>query len=240
MSMTATPLPIQAITFDLDDTLWDVWSVVAKAEQRLHDWLEEHYPLIPERYTALELRALCGEIAREQPAIAHDRTRLRKQALARAAQLCRYADFCADSAFAIFYAARNEVVFFEEVLPVLERLARRYRLGALSNGNADIHLVGLGEVFDFALNAADVGTAKPERAMFDAACRYLELAPAQIVHVGDDPEHDVLGATQAGFRTVWVNRNGRDWPAQLPRAEAEIKTLEELELVLAQWLRVAK
>ena len=72
---------IKAITFDLDDTLWDVWPVVERAEQHLHKWLRLHYPRIPQRYSPLELRELCAEIAAARPEISHDRTRLRKDAL---------------------------------------------------------------------------------------------------------------------------------------------------------------
>lgn len=225
--------PIRAITFDLDDTLWDIWPIIDRAEQRLHDWLTEHHPQIPTMFTALELRHLSNEIGRQQPHIAHDKTSLRKQALALAAQQAGCMEFCPESAFAIFYTARNEVEFFEDVLPVLEHLSQRYTLGALSNGNADIRLVGLGDLFNFSINAVDVGAAKPAPAMFEAACRLLNLSPKQILHVGDDPEYDVLAAARAGMRTVWVNRTGKAWPGG-PPADAEIKSLMELEDLLIQ------
>lgn len=228
------PRPIRAITFDLDDTLWDIWPIIARAEECLHTWLTEHYPQIPAQFSALELRRLAGEVAQTYPEMAHDRTRLRKEALGLAARRAGCADFCAESAFAVFYAARNEVVLFEEVLPVLERLARRYTLGALSNGNADIRRVGLSHLLTFAISASDAGAAKPAPAMFEAACLRLGVAPDQIVHVGDDPENDVSGAARAGLRTVWVNRSGKEWPGG-QQADAEIKTLEELESLLERW-----
>lgn len=230
--------PIRAITFDLDDTLWDVWAVIVRAEQRLHEWLEAHHPRIPEMFTTLELRQLAAEVIAERPQLAHDRTRVRKDALSLAARRARCDNFAVEAAYEVFYAARNEVVFFEEVLPVLERLARRYTLAALTNGNADIDKVGLGGLFDFAINAVDAGAAKPEPAMFEVACRRLSLAPSQIVHVGDDPHLDVIGAARAGFRTVWVNRSGSVWPGGDP-ADAEVKTLEELDVLLQGWERSA-
>jgi putative hydrolase of the HAD superfamily len=235
MRMPGRYPPIRAITFDLDDTLWAIWPIIARAEQQLHDWLLQHYPRIPERFSALALRHLAEEIVRDRPEIAHDRSELRREALRRAARQAGYKTFRVDAAFEVFFAARNEVVFFEEVLPVLERLATRFTLGALSNGNADIKSVGLGELFDFAFNAVTVGAAKPAPDMFMEACRYLGLEPAQIVHVGDDPEHDVLGAARVGLRTVWVNRDGRQWPGG-QRADGEIRTLEDLEALLSAWV----
>lgn len=227
-------LPIKAVTFDLDDTLWEIWPIIERAERRLHDWLSHHHPAVTARYTPLQLRQLCDMIARKRPDIAHDRTELRKAALKMAAERAGLTEFCEHTAFRIFHVARNEVEFFAEVMPVLERLSRRYTLGALSNGNADIKLVGLGELFDFALNAVEVGRPKPEPAMFQAALARLGLEPCQIVHVGDEPHHDVQGAAQAGFRTVWVNRAGREWPGG-PRADGEIASLEELEPLLERW-----
>ena len=169
-----------------------------------------------------------------RPEIAHDRTLLRKEALNLAARRTGYQEFDVESAFAVFFVARNAVEPFAEVRPTLERLARRYPLVSLSNGNADLRLIGLDDVFAFSLNAIEVGAAKPEPPMFEATHRRLGLRPGQIVHVGDDPEHDVRGAREAGFRTVWVNRTRREWPGG-PRADAEIGSLAELEAVLATW-----
>ncbi|MCU0806754.1 MAG: HAD family hydrolase [Candidatus Contendobacter sp.] len=225
---------IKAITFDLDDTLWDIWPVVERAEQLLHHWLAVRYPRIPERFTPLELRELSGEVSAIRPEIAHDRTLLRKEALWLAARRTGYAEFDVEGAFAVYFVARNAVEPFAEVRPTLERLARRYALASLSNGNADLRLIGLDDLFSVSLNAIEVGAAKPESLMFEEVCRLLGTPPARIVHVGDDPEHDVRGGQNAGFRTVWVNRTGRGWPGGLP-ADAEISDLAELEAVLAGW-----
>ncbi|WP_315982218.1 HAD-IA family hydrolase [Aliamphritea spongicola] len=71
-------------------------------------------------------------------------------------------------AFDIFLAARNEVTFFPHVKDMLSALKQEdYRIGALSNGNAEVGRVGLGEWFDFALNAHMVGHEKPHPAMFE-------------------------------------------------------------------------
>lgn len=202
---------IKVITFDLDDTLWSVWPVIAAAERRLHDWLELRYPRITAAHTPESLRLLCRDIAREQPGIAHDKTRLRLSALRQAAREHDYPEELAEPAFEVFYAARNEVTFYPDVLAVLEDLARDHTLGALSNGNADIHRCGLGELFRFHFHAGGVGREKPDRAMFEAALARTGVSPGEIAHVGDDPYHDVKGALDAGFRAVWVNRTNAAW-----------------------------
>ena len=232
--MPAAHNRITALTFDLDDTLWDVWPVVERAETLLHEWLAARYPRIPARFSTLELRALCGEVAATCPQMAHDRTWLRKEALRLAARQAEYRDFDVEGAFAVFFIARNAVEPFAEVRPTLQRLGQRYRLATLSNGNADLRLIGLDDLFVFSLNAIEIGAAKPDAPMFIEACRRLAARPEQIVHVGDDPEHDVRGAADAGLRTVWLNRNGRAWPGG-PAADAEIRDLSELDALLADW-----
>jgi FMN phosphatase YigB (HAD superfamily) len=137
---------IKAITFDLDDTLWDIWPVVERAEQLLHDWLAARYPRMAAQFTPLELRDLSAEVIAARPNMAHDRTWLRKAALNLAARRVGYREFDVDSAFEVFFIARNAVEPFADVRPTLERLARRYTLASLSNGNADLRLIGLHDV----------------------------------------------------------------------------------------------
>jgi putative hydrolase of the HAD superfamily len=52
------------------------------------------------------------------------------------------------------------------------------------------------------------------------------------LHIGDDPTNDVVAARTVGLRTAWVNRAGRDYPEDLPRADVEVRDLSEL----AAWL----
>jgi putative hydrolase of the HAD superfamily len=234
--MTDKRFPILAITFDLDDTLWDISATMLRAEQALHDWLQQHYPRIVELYQPEQLRGLRHEILRQRPDLSHDFTQLRKEGLKLAGQRSGYRTFDHEAAFDVLYQARNDVMFFQDSVPALERLARRYTLAALSNGNADIHRVGLGHVMQFAINAIDVGRLKPDPAMFEAACERLGMQPEQIVHVGDDPHSDVLGAAQMGWKTVWINRTNKVWEAE-HQADAEVQSLDDLEMLLDEWER---
>lgn len=224
---------IRVITFDLDDTLWDVWPIIERAEQRLQTWLEQHHPQIAARYDSLGLRELSAEISERLPEQAYRRSWLRKRVLELAAQRAGCQSFDVEAAFQVFYRARNEVRFFDGVEPVLMRLAQRYTLGALSNGNACAELTGLSQYLTFALDAEGVGCPKPGATMFEEACRLSGVEPEQILHVGDEPEHDVGGAARAGFRTVWVNRLARTWPAELGlEPDAIVTSMTELELLL--------
>lgn len=228
-------MTIRCITFDLDDTLWEITPVILRAEQRVYDWLDRHCPAVT---TGTSLQALIDHrlsYMRQYPELHHDLTRLRKQWLAYIAVEAGYAAEIAEPAFEVFWEARNEVDVFPEALDALDALGSVYRIGAITNGNADVHRIGIGHHFDFIVHAEEVGAAKPDRDIFLAALARAGLGARQVVHVGDDPERDVRGAAAVGMNTVWVNLKGEDWPGLEPRPDAVITGLGELETVLEQW-----
>lgn len=238
MSRQSTAVEIRAVSFDLDDTLWPVEPVLARAELEMMAWLEANCPRIALQFDIAAMRALRLRIAAEQVHLANDMTGLRKAVIAHVAALTGYDNDIVEPAFAIFLRYRNQVEFYPEVMAVLHALHTRFCLGAISNGNADIHKVGLGEIMRFAISASEFGKAKPHPETFLAAAAAANIEPAQMVHVGDDPHTDVAGAAAVGVRTVWINRTGTPWPAQrypdvVP--DAEIRTLDELPATL-QWL----
>lgn len=206
---------VRAIAFDLDNTLWDVEPVIARAERRLLEWLREHCPRIPERISIEDMRAARERLAREEPERAHDLTYLRTEALARHARECGYGVEVAERAFQIFFSARNELEPFRDVRPALARLRARYTLATLSNGNADLALIGLADLFALSLNARQIGFAKPHPACFERLARDLRLEPRAILYAGDDPCIDVEAARAAGLRTAWINRRRAHWPGEL-------------------------
>lgn len=218
-SRTAMLDNVRAVAFDLDNTLWDVEPVMARAERRLLEWLREHCPRIPERVTIEDMRAARERLAREEPQKAHDMTYLRTEALARHARECGYGAEVAERAFEVFFAARNEVQLFLDVRPALERLRARYALASLSNGNADLACIGLADLFVLSLNARQIGAAKPHPRCFQLLAQGLHLDPQDILYVGDDPHADVEASRAAGLRTAWINRRRAQWPGELLRPD---------------------
>jgi 2-haloalkanoic acid dehalogenase type II len=219
---------LRAVTFDLDNTLWDVDPVIVRAEQRWMDWLREHCPRIPEQLSIEDMRLARLELAAREPHRAHDFTYLRIASLALHAREYGYDEDIAERAFEIFFAARNEIDLFEDVRPGLQRLGTRYALGSLSNGNADLQRIGLANQFAVSLNARGIGAAKPDRRCFEQLTMALKLDPADVLYVGDDPLLDVEAARAAGLQTAWMNRTGFAWPAEV--SPADINVCDCLEL----------
>jgi putative hydrolase of the HAD superfamily len=209
---SADPLRIRAITIDLDDTLWPIEPVMRRAEERLHAWLRANCPVAAAEYPIAAMRALRDRIAADNPHLAHDFTSQRLLCLRAALEPHGYGDDHVEAAFAEFYAARNEVECYGDALPALERLAARFPLVSLSNGNADLDRIGLARFFHLSISSRSFGKAKPAAEIFHAACVALELPPGEVLHVGDDPLTDVVGASEAGLRSAWLNRHGGSWP----------------------------
>jgi len=223
---------VRAIAFDLDNTLWDVEPVLARAEERLFAWLERHCPRIARHVTREDMRRAREQLAHQEPHNAHDVTYLRLTALAVHAREHGYDECVASDAFAVFLAARNEVEIFADVTPGLVRLHGRYALASLSNGNADLARIGLDHLFAVSLNARQIGAAKPERRCFERLAQELALTPGEIAYVGDDPLLDVAAARAAGLRTVWMNRRALTWPAELAPADLVVGDCLQLAAAL--------
>ncbi|NLZ79589.1 MAG: HAD family hydrolase [Gammaproteobacteria bacterium] len=227
-------MSIRLITFDLDDTLWSVKPVIIAADTTLRAWLAEHATRL-EVLTVERLQQLRAEVVQLQPHLDRQVSELRYQVLRRALLQSGYAPIeaqeIAEQAFQVFLAARQNVELFSDVLPTLEQLRREYMLGALSNGNADVRRVGLGEYFSFALNADMLGMAKPEPQVFLTALARAQVPAAQSVHIGDHPQDDVFGAQQVGMRTVWFNPERSIWTGER-EPDAQISQISQLPDVL--------
>jgi putative hydrolase of the HAD superfamily len=219
---------VQAIIFDLDDTLWEVGPVIVRAEHVMRAFLAEQYPRVLELHTPESMRDLRARMAMEHPAMRHDFTWLRLESLRRLAREADYPESMAEEAFAAFYRARNEVTLFDDVLPALERLCGRFRLFAASNGNADLEAIGLARFFESALAAREAGMLKPDPRIFTLLLERAGLDPAQALHVGDDALADVEGARRAGVTPVWINRAGGEWPLPAAAPPITVRTLGEL------------
>jgi FMN hydrolase / 5-amino-6-(5-phospho-D-ribitylamino)uracil phosphatase len=230
----------RVISLDLDDTLWPVAPVIAEAETVLLAWLRTHHPRAVLGHDVESMRAMRAQIAARFPEHSHDMTFLRRRALAEHFTAAGYPGIATsiepgkdaptpiEEALEVFLTERNRVQLYADVLPALARLRTKYRLFALSNGNADLVRCGIGELFDGHITAAGAGAAKPDARMFTRLLREAGVPAPQVLHIGDDPLADVVGATRAGMQAAWLNREARAWPPQFAPPPRTISTLEEI------------
>jgi putative hydrolase of the HAD superfamily len=112
---------------------------------------------------------------------------------------------------------------------VLQRLARRYRLGVISNADGKIADLlarsGIADCFETITDSGLVGYEKPHPAIFEAALSSLGVPPRESLYVGDVHSVDYLGATRVGMQATLFDVAGAYREGGLPR----VASLEELE-----------
>lgn len=222
---------IRLLTFDLDDTLWDLRPVLLRAEQMTYDWLAAQAPALSAQFTAEQLRTARMQFAHDHPELRHRVSELRLQAQIAA---LRHAGYSADDAaqlsqqaFEVFVRARHEVTYFDSALTVLDELHAHYMLAAITNGNASPARLGLDRWFAFTISAEALAQPKPHAAPFQVALQRAECEPAQAIHIGDHIDHDIRGAQAVGMHAIWVNTRGETWPGT-NAPSATVRHLAEL------------
>ncbi len=203
---------IKAISLDLDDTLWPVWPAIDRAEAALQTWLSDHAPATAALSADMTLKqTVRAEINARHADRAHDLSFLRLQSIRALLHQAGEPVNLAEAAFEVFFAERQRVDLFDDALPALGFWSAKYPIVALSNGNADVHRVGIGQHFHASVSAQSLGVAKPDLRIFMAGAAAVGVQAHEVLHVGDDAHADCVGALGAGMQVAWLNRKGHDW-----------------------------
>lgn len=236
---------IRAVSFDLDDTFWDCAPAIVRAEDTLYNWLEHHYPEVTAKHSRDAMPDMRAQMYQTHPHLSTDVSMMRKAFL----QLL-FADYDnkeqrAEDAFAVFYKARSEVMLYDGTHELLSALKPTHKLAAITNGNADLKLIGLADYFEDIQCATLNNPPKPASNMFDSCCANLGVSNAELLHVGDNPKTDVIGGHLAGAKTVWFNQSAEPWPDALLAPEMsgpnfdgpdfEVRSLPELQALLTSF-----
>lgn len=144
----------------------------------------------------------------------------------------QYEAALAEQGFDVFYRARSEVSLYPGVIDLLSTLGARFRLAAITNGNADLALIGIDSYFDQIYAASLVLKAKPAAHMFESCCSHFGILPASLLHVGDNPVSDIKGAIDAGAQSLWFNQHGLPWPEEFAAPHFEANNLSEVKSLL--------
>ena len=229
---------IRALTFDLDNTLWETDVSILRAENVMADHLRSLAPTAWMADFSLEaFRTVRKQIVEEQPNIAHNLTVVRRETLVRwfknRGASRSVAEDLAGEGFRVFYEERQNVNPYPGTVETLEILSKEYPLAAITNGNADLMAMPLGQYFQFSLQSQHFPKPKPDPAMFEEAMKRLNVEPHQCLHIGDDIEHDVIGSKRLGMKAVWFNTLARIPEEEVP-ADHTITELQEIIGILKQ------
>ena len=205
---------VRAISFDLDDTLYDNRPVIEHAEQWMVAHMRDRY-LETAMYDRSWWHRLKLELQRQQPALVDDVSLCRRVLLQRGLMEGGMAEAMArqeaESVFAQFLEVRSQIAVPDTTRRILSALAQKDPLVVITNGNVLLERLGLEGQFQHVLKAGGGFRMKPAPDLFTDMARRLQLAPQQILHVGDDVTTDVAGAVHNGYRSAWLNDVGQEW-----------------------------
>ena len=208
---------IHLITLDLDNTLWDIEKTMVRAEKELRMHLKSVSEKAFDIYCSDTTSEIRNRLLREQPDLRSNLTEFRKVLLGeiffRAGNSIQDSKILASSAFDTFFEFRNNVVFFEGAINVLIALSEKYNVYALTNGNADVKMIGIDKYLSGAVSSAEVGVSKPSPEIFEAVLNKAGEKAESCIHVGDDYEDDIVGAYNAGIASIWLNHGHQSGPS---------------------------
>ncbi|MFB0558848.1 MAG: HAD family hydrolase [Candidatus Bathyarchaeia archaeon] len=107
----------------------------------------------------------------------------------------------------------RQSTFFEDAMPLLSSLKRRYKLGLVTNfpdgptAREVFNWFEFDEVFDCIVISGEVGYRKPNPIIFERALSYLRGSPESTVMVGDTLDADVLGPKKIGMKAILIDAN---------------------------------
>lgn len=223
--------PFKAISFDLDDTLYDNHPIIEKAEIDIISYLNNNFSELSQLtrkqwllYRDLEIKHF--------PALAHDVSLARQQTLTRVMTIYGIPQFKAveysKQVFKEFLKLRSDFVVPQQSMQLLEKLAQSYPVIAITNGNVDQQKIQLDDKFKFILKAENGFKAKPQGDLFIEAARRLKIEVSDILHIGDHLISDVYGAQNNGAQAVWFNPNKQSLNGARLLPTVEISKLEQL------------
>jgi putative hydrolase of the HAD superfamily len=121
---------------------------------------------------------------------------------------------------------------YDDTFRVLNEVKENYQLLLLTNGSPHLQNTKLDKTpellpyFHEIIISGNVGKGKPDPAMFHHALERLELQKDEVIMVGDNLNTDILGASNVGIKTIWINRRGQTPQKVVP--DYEVKELHEV------------
>jgi HAD superfamily hydrolase (TIGR01549 family) len=244
---------IKAISFDLDDTLYNNRPVMLAIEKKMLNYFTEKFTtLLPELVSEpkLSFNRRFWAPYRQQAIqtyqdISHDVVRLRFETYRLGLQAHNLsldeATTEAQAGLDYFISLRSDFTVPKASHELLASLSKVFPLVAISNGNVDTKALGIGHYFKHIYHAGfQAGEdnneseyllrQKPAIDMFTLVCKQLAIPAEQLLHVGDCGVADIYGALNAGCQTAWLPQYGIGKKLrQIPHIElAQISDLSQL------------
>jgi HAD superfamily hydrolase (TIGR01549 family) len=226
---------LKLITLDLDDTLWPNTKVIVAAENAMWKFILGKFPDLKDSFSDVLISNIRTSLVKKDESLKYDLTRFRKEII-KDLLLDHGADessatYYSNEGFNEFFKARNKVQLYRDAKIILERLSRKVNLISLSNGNADLNIIGISDFFIDQISSKDVQSNKPSSGHFIKALQVGKCEPHEVLHIGDCPINDIGGARNCNFNTLWFNCEKRKWEEIVP-CELQAKSWKEVYQVI--------
>ncbi|MBI5170655.1 MAG: HAD-IA family hydrolase [Candidatus Eisenbacteria bacterium] len=216
---------IQAIVFDLDNTLTDFMKMKEAAIQAAIDGMIDAGFKLPREELRERVRAIYDELGLEFQ-------RVFDELLAR--EFGEVDPKILASGIVAYRRAResNLVLYPHAQMTLLELAKRGIKLGVVSDApRLQVWLrlctLGLQHVFDAVVTFDDTGERKPAPAPFREVLRRLGVEPGHAMMIGDWAERDVVGAKSLGMKTVFA-KYGDTFDTKVSGADYDVDDVFQL------------
>jgi putative hydrolase of the HAD superfamily len=215
-------MTVEAVSFDLDDTLFDYHEYARTGLASAADLLEARTGLAV--HDELDRLYFDEEVTEGTFDAIVDRHDLPATLV--------------DDLVDAFHAADTPLPPYPETRAVLEELQGHYRLGILTGGRggeAKLRRLELEAYFDAVLVTPTIDASKPDRSVFERHLADLGVAPEAAVYLGDDPRVDFRAPNELGMTTVRLRRGrytDHDPPGSAAAPDYVIDDLDEVPSLL--------
>jgi 2-haloalkanoic acid dehalogenase type II len=133
-----------------------------------------------------------------------------------------------------YFECFSSMQLYPDVLPVLDVLARNYKLAVVSNIDDDLlDATRLGRGFDLVCTSERARGYKPDGTLFRYLLERSGLNAARILHSGQSQYTDMVGGKPLGLTIAWINRRNLSLSSEVPRPDVILPGLEPLPGLLA-------
>lgn len=208
-------LPFQAISFDLDDTLYSNHPIMQATDKKMSAYFKRvlaDYGIDTAKasYNFRFWFPYRQQAILHWPHLKHDVGLLRQKsyllgALALGLKSTEAEEF-ANAALNYFVVQRSDFSLPQKTHDFLAALQRKIPLVAITNGNVDTDKINIAQYFAHHFHASIENRLKPDADMFTKTCSALNINTQQLLHVGDCGKNDVIGGINAGCQTAWLNK----------------------------------
>lgn len=207
----------KVVTFDCAETLvrlgWHPFTAMTDCAERLgHELLEEHAHAYGDLFLEWRPEYEAANLSRDRRVLTEFWNELSREWLRRTGLPENRWQAISETADELTYGPESAWFgLFDDVVPCLDALDRMgVRLAVVSNWDLSLtpilESLDLAHRFELIVASLAEGVEKPDPALFHIALARLDVAPEEVVHVGDNPIDDMQGAAAAGVRAILIDR----------------------------------